>query len=61
MMIEELMQNKGMLTEEEYQAIAAVNPEWAKENLFKTYGGWLNLAVYSEAEYHELQLQVRGF
>lgn len=50
---------KERISEYEGGILHKLEPEWASENLH--YNSWtktyLNLAVYSEAEYHEQQLK----
>ena len=59
-MVEDIKNNKEVLSATEAEVLFKVEPEWSKENLFHNFwnGTYLNLNVYSEAEYHEQQLKM---
>lgn len=59
-MVEEIKNNREVLTADEAEVLFKVDLEWSTENLFHNFWNntYLNLNVYSEAEYHEQQLKM---
>ena len=59
-MVEDIKNNKEVLSATEAEVLFKVDPEWSKENLFHNFwnGTYLNLNVYSEVEHHEQQLKM---
>jgi hypothetical protein len=59
-MVEDIKNNKEVLSATEAEVLFKVDPEWSKDNLFLNFwnGTYLNLNVYSEVEHHEQQLKM---
>lgn len=58
--VEYLINEKEVLTREEYELVKAWYPDFASDNLFHNFWDdtFLNLNVYSEVEHHELQYRM---
>ena len=59
-MVEEIKNNKEVLTADEAKVLFKVDPEWSTEYLFHNFWNntYLNLNVYSEVEHHQQQLKM---
>lgn len=54
------LKEKEVLTAEEYELVAAADPRWAVQYLFRNFWNntYLNLAIYSEADKEARDLQL---
>ena len=59
-MVEDIKNNKEVLTADEAKVLFKVDLKWATEYLFHNFWNntYLNLWVYSEVEHHENQLKM---
>ena len=59
-LVEEIKNNKEVLTADEAEVLFIVDLKWSTENLFHNFWNntYLNLNVYSEVEHHQQQLKM---
>ena len=56
--IQTVIEQKELVTQEEYDVVVRFRPDLAAKYLNKVQGGWLNINVYSEHEHDKRQFKM---